>query len=69
MEAVYWAIARNPDEFPPIAKGSNLRLVFTTAFPDVPALRILFEIESEDRCILRDVSIVEDADDANTIGE
>jgi hypothetical protein len=68
MDGVVWALARNPDAFSPVKKGSKLRLVKTKAFPAVPALCVLFEMESDDRIILRDVAIAEDQDDGDVIG-
>ena len=69
MFGVTWTISKNPEESARVKKGSNLRLLFTRAFPGIPSLRILFEIISKDKCILRDVSIVGDAEDADVIGE
>ncbi len=68
MEGVMWTIARNPQEGALVKKGSNLRLLFTRAFPGVPAMRILCEVESGDRCSLRHVSVVENAESETVIG-
>lgn len=72
MEGVIWTLARDPfDEATSVVyrNDEDLRLIFTTAFPpDIPALRILYRVESATQVLLLFVAVDEDAEEPDIIG-
>lgn len=49
LEGAVFVVARGPEECHPIPK-TNLRIIISDPFPDMPRLRIFFRIVSESEC-------------------
>lgn len=42
MRGVYWALSTRPEAFPAVSDGSNIHVLKTAEFTDVPPLRIFY---------------------------
>lgn len=51
LQGVEWAVAESPEHFP-LVEGTELRIILTDEFPDVPAFVIYFRIVSDTLCCM-----------------
>ena len=45
IRGVYWALSTQPEAFPSVSRGSNIHVLKTDEFADVPRLRIFYRFD------------------------
>jgi len=59
IRPIEWGISINPEsELFPKIPGTTLRVAKTDRFPDRPALRVFFSIETPEQCVMHWVEIL-----------
>jgi hypothetical protein len=61
LEGVEWAIAHHAERQTEVP-GTTLRVIRTRPFPDIPPLRIYFQIDDADTCTLLAIEVIESPD-------
>jgi hypothetical protein len=68
IRPIEWAISRNPEsEIFPQIPGTNLRVAKTDRFPDRPALRVFFSVETPEKCVMHWVEILKPEDEGRDL--
>jgi hypothetical protein len=52
MRGVYWALATQPEAYPPISPNSSIHVLKTDAFSDIPRMRIYYRFDDSNTHLL-----------------